>query len=239
MKSWRIQTKRDWVIAFAFTALLLYGVLGRFTWRLNRILMYLTDPRLSDLNQPSGYGNVALTALIMGILTCIVLLLKKQPAKRAALALAVGCGIAALSVGAYFFHCSLLVHVPMEENPVSISVNKSGNGAGGSVSVGYDLADEELVKFIGLCSSLTELPRAEQKRARADYEKKQSENEGERILIWISYPRKYLHSYALLIYIDNGQIFAARDGGMDKIFFADNGLADAAERLLISHGRDE
>lgn len=236
MKKWRIKTKRDWVIAFIFAALILYGVLGRFTWRLNRMLMYRTDPRLSDLNQPSGYGNVALTALIMGILTGIVLLMKKQPAKKALLALGLGCAVGAVSIGAYFFHCSLLVHVPLEENPGNISVHKGWGSGYGSVSVNYDPADEQLAEFVELCTSLRELPREEQKQARTFYEENRSENGEQEISIWISYPRKYLHSYALLLYIDNGQIFARRDGGKDKIFFADNGLVEVAENMVKYKG---
>lgn len=232
MKKWSIKTKRDWAIAFLFTTLLVYAVLGLFVHRLDRMLMYLTDPRLSDLNQPSGYGNVALTALIMGALTAAVLLAGKKPAKRAALSLAAGCAVAAVSIGAYFFHCGLLVHVPQEELPGHISVQKGWSNEYGSVSENFDPADEELAEFVKLCTSLEKLSKKEQERAAALYEEKQDMDREEEIRIWISYPKKYLHSYSLLLYIDGGQIFAVRDGGKDRIFFSDNGLAGAAEELI-------
>lgn len=235
MKKWRIKTKRDWVIAFVFAALLVYGVLGRVTWRLNRILMYWTDPRLSDLNQPSGYANVAFTGLIMGILAGIVLLAKNKTLKKALLAWGLSCAVFAASIGAYFFHCSLLVHVPMEETPRNIWVHREWEGEYRSVSIGYDPADESLTAFLALCTSLEELPKKEQAQARTLYEENRSENGKEETGIWISYPRKYLHSYSLLLYIDGGQIFARRDGGADLVFFADNGLEAAAEELLDAH----
>lgn len=235
MKKWRIKTKRDWVIAFMFTALLAYGIIGRFSQRIDRGLMYLTDPRLSDLNQPSSYGNVTLTALVMGTVSGIVLLVKRQPLKKAAFAVAAGCAAAAVSIGAYFFHCNLLVHVPEWQNPVSIWVS-SGGGKEGEVSAGYDPEDEVQVRFLQLCTSLEELPKEEQRRAGRLYAETEDGDMAGEIHIWISYPRKYLHSYSLLISVRDGLIFTQRDGGRDRIFFADNGLIEAAEELLAGGG---
>lgn len=228
MKNWRIKTRRDWIIAFVFAALLVYGIAGRFSQRLDRGLMYLTDPRLSDLNQPSSYGNVALTVLVMGILAGIVLLAKKS-LKKAVLSVAAGCVAAAVSIGAYFLHCSLLIHVPDQLDPVSVWVYKDW-GKEGEVNAGYDPKDEVQGQFLRLCTSLEELPEDEQKQAKVLYEESE-DTEGE-IHIWIRYPEKYLHSYSLLLSIRDGQIFARRDGGRDLRFFADNGLTQAAEKLL-------
>ena len=237
MEKWRIKTGRDWMIAFLFATLLVYAVLGIFTGRINRMLMYVTDPRLSDLNQPSGYGNVALTALIMGAVTGAVLLVKKQPFQRAALSLAAGCILAAVSIGAYFYHCSLLVHVPQEEMPGRVSVQKGWDHEQGRVNENFDPGDEKLAAFVELCTSLKELPKAQQKQAGALYDRNRSSDREEEIRIWISYPEKYLHSYSLLLWIDNGQIFALRDGGKDRRFFEDNGLVQAAEELLLRSGQ--
>lgn len=232
MKKWGIKTKRDWIIAFIFAALLVYAATGLFTQRLNRVLMYLTDPRLSDLNQPSSYGNVALTALIMGAAVGIVLRIKKRPVKMTILSILAGGVIAAVSIGAYFFHCSLLVHVPQEETPGNIWVSRGWGDKSASFSENYDPSDEELVEFVRLCTSLEELPKEEQRQADLDYEEKRSEDGSEEIRIWISYPEKYLHSYSLLLVIENGQVFSRRDGGADRTFFVDNGVVQAAEDMI-------
>lgn len=229
MRGWRIKTKRDWGITFVFAALLVYGITGGFSTKIDRALMYFTDPRLSDLNQPSSYGNVALTALVMGALTGIVLFVRKRSLKRSAFCMAAGCAAAAVSVGAYFLHCSLLVHVPDELSPASVWVYKAGEGG---VNGAYDPEDEIQMRFLQLCTSLEELPKEEQKRAQELYAKAENDGNEEEIHIWIRYPEKYLHSYSLLLYIRNGQIFAQRDGGRDRIFFADNGLKETAEELL-------
>lgn len=238
MKKWRIKSKRDWMIAFVFALLIVYALTGLFTSRLNRMLMYLTDPRLSDLNQPSSYGNVALTALIMGVITAAVLFAKRRPAGWSVLSLAAGAVIAAGSIGAYFFHCGLLVHVPQEEQPGYISVSKGWGNEYGSVSVNYDPTDEALTAFVQLCTSLEELPKAEQEQASAFLAEQQEETGEDGIRIWISYPKKYLHSYSLLLWIRDGQIFTMRDGGRDRIFFADNGLVQAAEELIFNAGNE-
>lgn len=232
MKKWGIKTKRDWIIAFIFATLLVYAATGLFTQRLDRMLMYVTDPRLSDLNQPSSYGNVALTALIMGAAAGIVLHIKKRPVKMTILSVLAGCVIAAVSIGAYFFHCSLLVHVPQEETPGNIWVSRGWDNESASFCENYDPSDEELVEFVRLCTSLEELPREEQRQADLAYEENRSEDGSEEIRIWISYPEKYLHSYSLLLVIENGQVFSRRDGGADRTFFADNGVVEAAENMI-------
>lgn len=231
MKKWRIRTKKDWGIAFGFTALLVYAVIGRFSQRINRVLLYVTDPRLSDLNQPVSYGNVALTALVMGVLAGAVLLVKKKAKKQVILCFAAGCLTAAVSLGAYFFHCSLLVNVPGRMEPVSIWVY-SDRGTNENWNGTYDPGDELQARFLERCTSLEELPKDGQARERALFEEKEKEGAGEEIRIWIRYPRKYLHSYSLLLTVRDGQVFIRRDGGKNTVFFKENGLKEAAEELL-------
>lgn len=226
-KKWKTESKKDWLIAFVFVALIVYGISMYFTGRLNALLMGITNPRLTELNQPSGYGNAAVTFLIMGIITGAALAVKKQPCKKILPVVIAGAAACGVCIGAYFIHCELIVSVSESMNPGSVWIsgsNLKNNGFSGNFSE----EDENMAKLAELCASLKELPKGEQKKLREGF----TYNYDDEITVWISYPEKYFHSYSLILRIQDDKIFMLRDNGREIIFFEDNGLIKAVMSFI-------
>lgn len=218
---WKIKSKKDWCIAFIFTALIIYGISQGFTFRLNKILMRITDSRLTELNQPSGYGNTAVTFFIMGNIAGIVLIIKKQSGKKILGAVMTGILTALVCIGGYLLHCKMIVSTPESINPGSVRVSGRSLENNG-FSVNYNEEDEDMVRLVNLCTSLKKLPGEEQKKLREKFERDYDEE----IMIWLSYPERYFHSYCLILRIWEDKIYILRDNGREVIFFEDNGLIE-------------
>lgn len=218
---WKIKSKKDWCIAFLFTALVIYGISQGFTFRLNKVLMKITDSRLTELNQPSGYGNTAVTFFIMGGIAGIVLIIKRQSGKKILCAVMAGILMALACMGAYLLHCKLIVSTPESAAPDSVWVSgKSFENNGFSEK--YNEENKDMVKLVKLCTSLKELPGEEQEKLRKSF----THDYDEEIMIWLSYPERYFHSYCLILRIWEDKIYILRDNGSEVIFFENNGLIE-------------
>lgn len=225
-EKWKIKSKKDRCLAFVFTALIIYGFSKYFTVRLDTLLMGITDARLTELNQPSGYGNVAVTLFIMGMITAAVSAAKKRSFKRILLPAAAGFLAFLVCIAAYVIHCELLIRVPQRFCPDFVWVSGSSLSDNG-FSKDFSEEDEDMLRLVSLCASLQELPREEQKRLQEDF----VYDYDREIHIWLRYPEKYFHSYSLIVRIQDNQIFILRNSGRRVTFFEDNGLLEEIEKI--------
>lgn len=65
LAEWRIKTKKDWILAFLFTALMVYVAAVRFFhWKILNFMQKFMPDKMSTMNLPEGYGTVLAGFLI-------------------------------------------------------------------------------------------------------------------------------------------------------------------------------
>lgn len=224
----QIKTKKDWVIAFIFALLIIYGVTTRFSYRLQSFLLEYGNPKLTNMNQPRGYGNLIITLLIMTLLIEILLIAYRKSIKIKAVTLLVGTLCAVLLFAGYLFNCNLIVSVIGTEEPISVHAN--GWGTDISLSMNKDQQD----KLIAYCETL-ELVSTNQEKALENTFYADGNITGNSLLIWITYPKKYGHNYDLMVCEYDNMIFV-RKGYNNKnkeivTFYKDNGLLSLINQM--------
>lgn len=218
MEKLRIKTKKDWVIAYIFMTLVVYGISTRFNFQ-SWLLKY-GNPMMTQLNQPKSYGNVIFMIVCMTLITEILLLRKKKKIKWLVIIAVVGCVSSITTFKMYEWNTDKIVSVKDEEQGVLSHV---GYWVGDAVEV------TEKEKIIELCEKLE--PVSEEEQARLEQEYFADEDYLiDSVTIDITYPEKYGHSFVLAVSVhdDNVYIWKGYSNKQEDIvtFYEDNGIAE-------------
>lgn len=219
--NFKIKTKKDWAIAFVFTMLIIYGITTRFTYRYQSFLLEFGDPRLTNMNQPGGYGNLIITVLIMTILVEILLVFYHKSLKLKIITVLVGIVCSVILFVGYLFNCNLIVSVIGKEEPVSVHANGWAN------DINLNMNKEQQDKLVSYCETLQPVSIEQQEKLKSAFYA-DGNITCNSLLIWITYPKKYGHNYDLMVCVYENMIFI-RKGYNNKnkeivTFYKDNGI---------------
>lgn len=229
MRKLTMKRKRDWVIAFLFTALIVYGVTNYYSYHLQNVLLEIGDFRMTNVNQPQSFGNVIVTILVMTALTLLVLWIQKKPFRMKAGIVFGGVLLAAAVLGGYFFYCRLIISAADTEEPVRISIGRWG-------SAKEEVSEEQEQKLTEYCASLAPVDKGLQKELEEQFYMRGGASTGDSVLIWITYPRRYGHRYDLMVCVYEDMIYIRKgynnDGKELVTFCRDNGLLDLIDEIM-------
>lgn len=223
LAEWRIKTKKDWILAFLFTALMVYVVAVRFFhWKILNFMQKFMPDKMSTMNLPEGYGTVLFCALGMAVITMAVLALEHQKKKYIAAAGLAGFLIADCALGGFVLHCRLIVQRGYEEPAASAWIALRDENENVNLASG----DETLARLQMLAFSLERQPAERQ----AELKKLVREGKQARSFVWFSFPEKYFHGYDPIFNIEEGLIYMDR-GNQNMVFYKDNGFIECVEEL--------
>lgn len=120
LKKIRIKSKKDWIIFWIFTTLIVYSICSDIGFRINDWLRGVGNIWLTNLNEPQSYGQLLATSVVMVIVVEVVLFLCRKSYKKKLVALVAGMIVAILIFGIYQMHCKLIVSVLWDKEPSSI-----------------------------------------------------------------------------------------------------------------------
>lgn len=224
----KIKTKKDWIIAVIFTFLILYGITTRFSYRIQAFLLDYGNSKLTNMNQPRGYGNLIITLLIMTILAEFLLFLYHQSVNVKIITLLAGIICSGLLFAGYLLNCNLIVSVMGKTEPVSVRAD------GWTSKMNLDMTREQEAKLVSFCETLQPVSAQQEKRLEQAFYANGNMT-GDSLLIWITYPKKYGHNYDLMVCVYDTMIFV-RKGYNNKnreivTFYEDNGLLSFINQL--------
>jgi hypothetical protein len=224
----QIKAKKDWVIAFIFALLIVYGISTRFSYRLQSLLLEYGNSKLTNMNQPRGYGNLIITALVMTIIAEILLIVYRKSIKIKIFTLLAGMLCAVLLFAGYLFNCNLIVSVIDIEKPVSVRAN------GWGTDINLNMNTEQQDKLVSYCETLEPVP-ADQEKELENVFYADGNMTSNSLLIWITYPKKYGHNYDLMVCVYDNMIFV-RKGYNNRnkeivTFYKDNGLLSLINQM--------
>lgn len=241
MKKLKIQTKKDWGIAFIFSTLVIYASTNPFSSRIQAWLLQFGNPKLTNLNQPASYGNVMITVLVLTVLTELLLILYRKSLKYRLIVPIAGLALSAGLFAGYLFNCDLIVSVMEKDVPAEVSIG----GWGHSVSI--NLTEEEKRHLIRLCETLQPVSPEKDAALKERFYQPGVEATSNSIRIWISYPPLYGHNFSLIVCVYEDMIFVRKGYGNSHkeivTFFEDNGILElldigqkrTAHRAFISY----
>ncbi len=226
MRFIKITSRKDWIIAFVFTSLVVYGVSSHYSFRLQSFLLTYGNSRLTNMNQPRGYANLMVVFLVMTLITEIILFLyHKSWVKKLVTALA-GVILTLLIWAGYLINCDLIVSVIHTSEPSSIHVGGWGH------QVDVTMNEEQKEQLITYCETLQPVNAQKERALEAAFHK--SGFTSKSILIWSTYPRKYGHNYDLMVCVYQDMIFIRKGyNGKQEIvtFYEDNGILDLLQEI--------
>lgn len=217
----KIKSRKDRIIAFAFALLIIYGITTIFTQRLQTLLLEYGNPKLTNMNQPGGYGNLIVTVLVMTLLVEIVLFLYHKSVKMKVIAVLTGILCAVLLFVAYLINCNLIVSVAEKEEPVSVHAN------GWASDISLNMNAEQQERLVSYCKTLKPVSGQQEKELESKFYAN-GQMTGDSLLIWIQYPKKYGHNYVLSVCVYDDLIFIRKGYNNHQkeivTFYQDNGL---------------
>ncbi len=224
MRKLRIKTKKDWVIAYIFMTLVVYGISTRFDFQ-SRLLKY-GNPMMTQLNQPKSYGNVIFTIVCMTLITEIISFCKKKSIKCMCMIAVAGCVLSLLTFNLYVWNTDKIVTVKDEEQGVLSHVGYWG---------GDEVEVTEKERIIELCEKLEPVSEEEQVRLEQEYFADE-DYLIDSVTIWITYPEKYGHNFSLKVSVHGESVYVWKgyDNHQKDIvtFYEDNGIVDLVKEDL-------
>lgn len=224
----KIKTKKDWVIAFIFALLIVYGITTRFSFRLQSFLLEYGNPRLTNMNQPRSYGNLIITVLVMTLLIEILLAAYHKSVKMKVTILLAGIVCSVFLFAGYLINCNLIVSVMGKEEPVSVHAN------GWATNIALTMSKEQQDKLVSYCETLQPVSKEQEKKSESTFYA-DGNITGDSLLIWIVYPKKYGHNYDLMVCVYDNMIFVRKGYNYrDKeivTFYKDNGLVSFINQM--------
>lgn len=229
----RIKNRRDWVIFWVFTILVVYALASRWHFQLDNWMLRFSNPYLTNLNAPSGYGRMMIAAGIIMIIVEITLFLCRKSRKAKIAALAAGVAVILLTFWAYRIHCDLIVSV-MTEEPESVYMwTNEGDWQNGTM-ISEQMTEEEKDELLTLCIGLTPVSKEEALAGEAWYRDYDISARAEDMIV-CRYAKRYGHSYQYSICVYDGHIYIRRGYDNRKqillTFMEDNGLVEFLEEM--------
>lgn len=218
----QIKSKKDRLIAFCFSALIIYVLsVQLFGWDIKRFMQRLMPGRMTQMNQPDGYGTVAFVALTLAVLVMAVMALERRKKKYIAFVGIVGITVFAGALAGFAIHCHLIEGRGWKEDAASVWISS------GNMSINLRDGDERLRHLQELAFSMEKITGEETEAL----EETARFGEGDRGFVWFRFPDKYFHGYDAIFDIKDGAVYV-RNGDRKMTFFRDNGFTDYVRRLM-------
>lgn len=218
----KIKTKKDWIIALIFTVLIIYGITTRYSYQFKSFLLNYGNVKLTNMNQPGGYGNLIITILVMTLIIEVILIYKRKSLKYKLLTPFVGIVCSVLLFIGYLINCNLIVSVIGKEEPIQIHAD------GWNSDSDIVIDDKEKEQLITYCETLKPVPFKQEREYENLYYKSGGSMTTDSFFIWITYPKKYGHHYDLMVCVYQSKIFIQKGYNQENkaivTFFQDNGL---------------
>lgn len=238
MGAWKIKTKRDWCIAFLFAVIIVYGISMKFSNIYRELLLPLANHKMTNLNYHEGYGNWIVTSVVMTLIILLVMAAQKPlenkrfSLRRYLAVLGAGTAAALLGLGAFIVHSHLIVSSVHSMQPLSIAVSRRGYESV-VITDPCTQGNEDVREMIQLCVQLEEMePAAQKEILESGFDPNYSESD----CIWITYPKRFGHSYDLVIHIQEGIIYIGRGYDIKNQFmtpiYEDNGILEKLEKIV-------
>lgn len=225
----RIRSRRDWVIFWAFAAMICYALGLRYDHKPDRWLFQFANPYMTDLNQPHAWGQLIPFLALFAVVAEVVLFLCKKPVKAKILVLVIGLLMPMIILTGYRIHTNLIVSSLWKEEPVGIDLWKDQRIA---------LTGEQQGEMLELCRELTLVSdKQTQELLKQWYLERHSEAFMEADDIEIRFSEKYGHNYSFRLRVYEGKVFIWRGySGQDTeiTFFEDNGIVEWVEGIKSS-----
>lgn len=232
LSRFRITTKRDWVIFWVFAVLVSCG-LGTWAQRLaDRWLHnFFGSPWLKYVNEPEGYGQLVIAAMLLAVVAEAVCFLRHKPGRIKLTVLAVGILVPLLLAGIYCIHARLMVSVGWQEEPRFSDIRWQEYDTVFS-SQAYSPTQEEQKELLKLIRNLT-MVSDEQKIEEYFEWKFDRDCAWEQTEISVYFGEKYGNHVWIELYIWEDTILIDRNIGASKqlTMFEDNGLIQYVENL--------
>lgn len=228
MQRLQIKSKRDWFIAFVFAFLFIYLIALRYQAGINEFLLSFTPDKISFLNQPD-HGVYAVTVLVMTALSIGVMIYKKVKGKFIVLALAAGIVITCAIAGSYYYQCSLILKIPSEYKPQSVTV--SYYDSQDSSYTDFELDGKTKEQIVDKVLALKPLSGEEAQIIR---DKGDADGRGDELSISIWYPQKNGYSYHIWVGVGvTDSVIRIHTGHSPKSdpIYRDNGLLEILEQI--------
>lgn len=229
----KIKSRKDWVIFWAFAALIAYVVGGAFDIRINTWLCGIHTPWLTALNEPQNYGRAIIAAVLLTVMAEGVLLLCRKSWRAKLVTLAAGALLSLALIGVYQAHCRLIVSVLWSGEPQSMAVKLDGSYRYRERGGEEDLTDAQWGELLELCRSLAPITDSEEQQAYMAWYKAEGDFVGSD-WIQLHFPEKYGHGYMLWLNVQDGHIYLWRGyQGYDMLitFFEDNGIVEWLQNI--------
>ena len=219
-----IKTKKDWCILFLVMFIALYYISMYYNFKIEKIMMRFAPDKMNLMNYPGGWGNLVITGIIMTILISALMIVQKEK-KKIFLTAGVGILFSVLMFSGYLIHTGLIVGTSKVLPADRIHISNYGD-----TNITFTEETEESRKLTALAVSLKAEPKSKQKELRI----KEIDPTEDLFNIWISYPKKYGHSYDLILYVSGGRIYSYHGTGEpeSRIFYEDNGFYDMLQSIL-------
>ncbi|WMJ85641.1 hypothetical protein [Anaerocolumna sp. MB42-C2] len=220
-----IKTKKDWCILFLVMFIALYYISMYYNFKIEKIMMRFAPDKMNLMNYPGGWGNLVLTGIIMTILVSALMIVQKEKKKKIFLAAGAGILFSVLMFAGYLIHTSLIVGTSKVLPADRIHISDYGD-----TNITLTEETDEGRRLTALAVSLKAEPKSKQKELKA----KVVDREEDLLNIWISYPKKYGHSYDLILYVGGGLIYSYHGTGESesRIFYEDNGFYDMLQSII-------
>ena len=234
----KIKSRKDWVIFWAFAALIAYIAGGAFDRKVNTWLCGIHTPWLSALNEPQNYGRAIIAAVFLTVMAEGVLLLCRKSLKAKLLTLAAGALLSLAMIGGYQVHCRLIVSVLWNEEPQNMFVKTDGSYRYRERGGEEDLTDAQWEELLELCRSLAPVTDPEEQQACMAWYEAEGDFVGSDG-IHLHFPEEYGHRYMLQLNVQDGYIYLWRgyQGYTQLItFFEDNGIIEWLQNIKQDKG---
>ncbi len=223
----RIRSRKDWVIFWAFAALVCYAVGLRFYHRFDQWLFSFANPYMTNLNQPYTWGQLIVFLALFAAVAEVVLFLCKKSVKARVLVLVGALLMPMVILAGYRIHTDLIVSSLWKEEPEYISFRKGQQ---------MELTEEEQEEVLELCRTLTPIADQETRELLKQwYQESNTDAFTKADNLHIRFSKKYGHNYSFILRVYEGKVFIWRGysaSDEEITFFEDNGIVEWVEGIV-------
>ncbi|WP_027399144.1 DUF4064 domain-containing protein [Anaerovorax odorimutans] len=225
MNKFQIKTRRDWIIAFIFSFLIVYLIVSKFQVDINEYLLMLTPDKISFFSQPESHGVYIVVVIIMLILSICTMIYKKVNKKYIAMVLIGGILIAGAVIASYYYECYAILKIPYQYEPEWVNISSYNEKT--SSHVNYTLDENTKEQIVDKILALEPLPKDEEKTVSAEDKKEKDE-----VSINIWYPKSHGQIYNIWVHVNDDVIRITKGHSTNEDpMYKDNGLIEIIEKL--------
>lgn len=222
-----LNNKKDRYIAYFIMSLIIYSLIQRNSIRIaDMLLLHIAPYQLNYFCAPEGYGNIAVTVLVMSLIIIGVRLLRKEGLRKTIFIGMSGFVVSIALLIGYRVHGKILVNYAANNEPASIQIRDEVNNT--------RLTLEEESPYKEQVHQLVMSLEKENKKEKGIMNDKVRENKNkETYNIRLTYPKKHgiitmiqVEIEGELVYFQNGH------GEYEVTYVKDNGLRELVNQLM-------